>query len=71
MRPCLETTNAAVHWVQRRWWGLEPRSGALMRLLGDLEASSGWTFKETHVRGIHKAAADDISRWDRGPVLDN
>ena len=49
--------------------GLEPRSGALMRLLGVLEVSSGWHFERTHVGGIHNAAADDISRWDRGSVL--
>ena len=51
--------------------GLEPRSGALMRLLGVLEVSSGWHFEATHVRGIHNATADGISRWDRGSVLDN
>ena len=38
------------------------RSGALMHLLGVLEVSSGSHFEATHVRGIHDAAADGISR---------
>ena len=63
--------EAAVHWVQRCRGGLKPRSGALMHLLGVLEVSSGWHFKATNVRGIHDAAADGISRWDRGSVLDH
>ena len=50
---------------------MEPRSGALMRLLGVLDVSSGWKFEASHVRGIHNAAADGISRWDCGSVLDN
>ena len=54
--------EAAVHWVRRCWAALESRSGALMRLLGVIEVSSGWHFEATHVRGIHNAAADVISR---------
>ena len=51
--------------------GLERRSGTLMRLLGVLKGSSRWHFEATHARGIHNAAADGISRWDRGFVHDN
>ena len=36
--------EAAVEWVRRCRGGKEPRSGALMRLLGVLELSSGWHF---------------------------
>ena len=54
--------EAAVHLVRRCRGGLEPRSGALTRLLGVLEVSSGWYFEATHMRGIHNAAADGISR---------
>ena len=60
-----------MHGVRRCRGGLEPRFGALTRLLGVLEVSSGWHFEAMHVRGIHNAAADGISRWDRGSVLDN
>ena len=63
--------EAAVQWVRRCRGGKEPRSGALMRLLGVLEVSSGWHFDALHVRGIHNVAADGISRWDRASVLDN
>ena len=44
--------EAAVEWVRRCQGGKEPRSGALMRLLGMLESSSGWHFDANHVRGI-------------------
>ena len=37
--------EAAVMWVRRCRGGLETRSGALMRLLGALEVSSGWHFE--------------------------
>ena len=37
-----------------------------MSLLGVLEVPSQWHFEATHVRGIHNAAGDGISRWHRG-----
>ena len=63
--------DAAVQWVRRYRGGLEPRSGALMCLLGVLEVSSGWHFDALHVRGIHNVVADGISRRDRDSVLVN
>ena len=33
--------EAAVHWVRRCWLGKEPRSGALMRLIGVIELAVG------------------------------
>ena len=68
---CEETTRKPCIGCGGVGGGLEPRYGALMRLLGVLEVSFGWHFEATHVRGIHNAAADGISRWDRGSVLDN
>ena len=63
--------EAAVAWVRRCRGGKEPRSGALMRLLGALELSSGWHFDAKHVRGVFNVAADGISRWVRDRVLHN
>ena len=63
--------EAAVHWVWRCHGGREPRYGALMRLLGVNEMSSGWHFDATHVRGVDNVVDDDISRWDRDPTLAN
>ena len=60
--------EAAVQWVRRCRGGKEPRSGALMPLIGVLELSSGWHFDAKHVRGIFNVAADGISRWDRSSV---
>ena len=63
--------EAAAGWVRRCRGGKEPRSGALMRLLGVLDLSSGWHFDAQHVRGIFIVAADGISRWDSASVLVN
>ena len=42
-----------------------------MRLLGELEVSSGSHFDALHVRGIRNGVADGMSRWDRDSVLVN
>ena len=54
---------SAVQWVFKCRGGREPRSGALMRLLGCLEVGSGWCFDALHVAGVENAIADGISRW--------
>ena len=51
--------------------GKEPRSGALMRLLGALKLSSGWNFDAKHLQEVFNVAADGISPWDRDRVLHN
>ena len=63
--------EAAVEWVRRFRGGKEPRSGALMRVLGVLELPSGWHFDAKHVRGIYNVAAGCISRWDCASVFVN
>ena len=63
--------EADVEWVRRCRGGKEPRSGALMRLLGVLKLSAGWHFDAKHVGRISNVAADGISRWDRASVLVN
>ena len=57
--------EAAVEWVRRCRGGKEPRSGALMGLLGVRELSSGWHFDAKHVRDVFNVAADGISCRDR------
>lgn len=63
--------EASVAWIQRCRGGKEPRSGALMRMLGALEVSSGWCFQALHVPGVLNSTADGISRWEPGEVLTN
>ena len=63
--------SSAVSWVNKCRGGLEPRSGALMRLLGVLEMRSKWRFKAKHVKGVNNDLADGISRWERCSVSDN
>ena len=54
---------SAVQWVSECRGGREPRSGALMRLLGCLEVCSGWYFDALHVAVVENTIADGISRW--------
>lgn len=63
--------EAATAWIERCRGGIEPRSGALVRLLGALEVASGWHFHATHVPGILNSLADGISRWNTNDVHGN
>ena len=55
---------SAVQWVSKCSGGREPRSGALMRLLGCLEVGSRWWFDALHVAGVENTIADGTSRWE-------
>lgn len=63
--------QSAVHWINRCRGGKEPRSGALMRILGLLEIRGGWKFEAKHIPGALNQAADGISRWNRDEVQAN
>ena len=56
--------QTAVHGVTKRKGCKEPRSGALMRILGGLETRSGWRFTVALVAGVANTLAGGISRWD-------
>ena len=60
--------QSAIHWINQCRAGREPRSGALMRMLGWLEVRSGWCFRARHVKGVKNTLADGISRWDRASI---
>ena len=61
----------SVAWIQRCRGGKEPRSGAIMRLLGVIEVSSGWIFQSSHVPGVLNSLADGISRWHPADIHAN
>ena len=61
----------SVAWIQRCRGGKEPRSGAIMRMLGVIEVSSGWLFQSSHVPGVLNSLADGISRWDPADIHAN
>ena len=61
----------AVHWVSKCRGGEEPRSGALLRLLGCFEVGSGWCFDAVHAAGIDHSIADGTSRWEPEAIDDN
>ena len=59
---------SAVHWVNRCRGAKEPRSGALMRMLGCLEMRNGWQFRAKHIKGLANTLADGISRWKHDEI---
>ena len=59
---------SAVHWVNKCRGAKEPRSGALMRMMGALEMRNGWQFRAKHIKGVTNTLADGISRWDRADI---
>lgn len=54
---------SAVHWLNQCRGGRDPRSGAIMRVMGGLEVGSGWCFRAKHIKGVDNTLADGISRW--------
>ena len=62
--------QSACYWVNRARGAKEPRSGALMRMLGCLEMRNGWQFKAKHLKGLANTLADGISRWSRDEIAD-
>lgn len=54
---------SAVHWVNMCRGAREPRSGALMRMMGCLEMRNGWLFRANHPKGLANTLVDGISRW--------
>jgi len=63
--------QSACHWVARARGAREPRSGALMRMLGCLEMRNGWQFRAKHIKGLANTLADGISRWNRDDIANN
>lgn len=53
----------AVHWVNKCRGAREPRSGALLRMLGCLEMRNEWRFRARPIKGVPNTLADSIPRW--------
>ena len=62
---------SAVHWVNKCRGAREPRSGALMRMLGCLEMRNEWRFRAKHSKGVANTLADGISRWKHDEIALN
>ena len=59
---------SAVHWVNKCRGIREPRSGALMRMLGCLEVRNEWQFRAKQIKGGANTLADGISRWKHDEI---
>ena len=62
---------SAVDWVSKSRGAREPRSGALMRMLGCLEMRNEWRFRAKHINGVANTLADGISRWKHDEIALN
>lgn len=62
---------SAIYWCNRCRGAREPRSGALMRVLGCREMRSDRCFRARHVKGVTNSLADGISRWDKNSIAIN
>ena len=60
--------QTAVHWLTKCKGGKEPRSGALMRILGGLETRSCWCFTVARIAGVDNTLA---SRRDSPSISAN
>ena len=54
--------KAAVSWITRCGGARDKRAFLLMRMLGRLELTGGWTPTAKHIPGVRNTLADDISR---------
>ena len=62
--------EAAVTWARCRGGGkMQARVGALMRIMGALEAKGGWWFQAMYARGVDNRLADGLPRWQEGQLL--
>ncbi|CAB1109801.1 unnamed protein product [Ectocarpus sp. CCAP 1310/34] len=59
---------SAVHWVNKCRGAKEPRSGALMRMMGCLEMRNEWRFRAKHIKGLANTLANGISRWKHDEI---
>ena len=59
---------SAGHCINRCRGAKEPRSGALMRILGCSEMRNGGQFRAKHIKGLANTLADGISRWKHDEI---
>ena len=59
---------SAVSWLNRCGGARGKRAALVMRTMGRLEITSGWSHKAQHIPGVLNVLADGNSRWLRSQV---
>ena len=54
---------SAMSWLNRCGGARDKRAALVLRIMGRLEITSGWSHKAKHIPGVLNVLADVISRW--------
>ena len=61
---------SAVSWLKRCGGGRDKRAALVMRIMGRLEITSGWSHKAKHIPGVLNVLADGISIWQPDQIAE-
>ena len=61
---------SAVSWLNRCGGARDKRAALVMRIMGRLEITSGWSHKAKHIPGVLNVLADGISRWQPNQIAE-
>ena len=61
---------SAVSWLNRCGGARDKRAALVMRTMGRLEITSGWSQKAKHIPGVLNVLADGISRWQPDQIAE-
>ena len=61
---------SAVSWLNRCGRARDKRAALVMRIMGRLEITSGWSHKAKHIPGVLNVLADGISRWQPHQIVE-
>ena len=61
---------SAVSWLNRCGGARDKRAALVMRIMGRLEITSGWSHKAKHIPGVLNVLADGISRWQPDQIAE-
>ena len=61
---------SAVSWLNRCGGARDKRAALVMRIMGRLEITSGWSHKAKHIPGVLNVLADGISRWQLDKIAE-
>ena len=61
---------SAVSWLNRCGGARDKRAALVMRTMGRLKITSGWSHKAQHIPGVLNVLADGISRWQPDQIAE-
>ena len=61
---------SAVSWLNRCGGARDKRAALVMKIMGRLELTSGWSHKAKHIPGVLNVLEDGISRWQPDQIAE-